>query len=111
MLKVTIEIVPNGELERARRVGELEIANDGTGNEFTGHYDFVYRAFAECFGQESVAVGRGRIADVERDLIRPEQLAGVAFSLIAPLKRTMSSWDENSYDTVLWDDEPAWHVR
>lgn len=107
MLKITIEIIPNGEPERAKCVGELEIVNDDTGNECTGHYDFVYRTFSERFGHESVAVARGHIADVERDIIRPEQLAGVAFGLIAPIKKTMSSWHESSRDTVHWDDGPT----
>lgn len=38
MLRVTIELVPHGDESRAKRIGEMIIANDGTGGTFHGNY-------------------------------------------------------------------------
>ena len=39
MLKVTLEIVPFGDERLKRRLGVLEIANDGSGTALSGSYD------------------------------------------------------------------------
>ena len=38
MIKVTVEILPFGFEEGRRTIGEMTIANDGTGNHETGNY-------------------------------------------------------------------------
>lgn len=38
MIRVTVELIPKGDESRARRLGELRIANDGTGNQILGNY-------------------------------------------------------------------------
>ena len=44
MIRVTVEIVPFGVESRARKVGEMVIANDGTGDNKTGNYDACLQA-------------------------------------------------------------------
>lgn len=41
MLRCTIEIVPFGNEALKKPIGIVEIANDGTGDEFTGNYRVV----------------------------------------------------------------------
>lgn len=38
MLRCTIEILPHGDATKARKLGIIEIANDGTGTWMTGNY-------------------------------------------------------------------------
>lgn len=38
MLRVTIEMIPQGDESRKRHLGTLEIANDGTGDHQSGNY-------------------------------------------------------------------------
>ena len=40
MIRVTVELVPYG-IDTPRRIGTLLIANDGTGDQATGHYVYV----------------------------------------------------------------------
>ena len=49
MIRVKVELVPFGNEDEARDIGELVLANDGWGNVFTGNYVFVY---ADDNGQE-----------------------------------------------------------
>ncbi len=41
MIRVTIEMLPGGNTECKRLIGQIEIVNDGTGTEEIGHYDVV----------------------------------------------------------------------
>lgn len=41
MIRCTIEILPGGDESRARKIGLIEIADDGTGTEEIGHYVVV----------------------------------------------------------------------
>lgn len=43
MLRVTIELVPHGNETAVRKIGMLEIANDGTGTEQRGSYVCVLK--------------------------------------------------------------------
>lgn len=38
MIRVTIQMIPRGDESRARHMGTVEIANDGTGDHTTGNY-------------------------------------------------------------------------
>lgn len=42
MLRVTIELVPNGDEELAQNIATMLIANDNTGTLKTGNYAYVY---------------------------------------------------------------------
>lgn len=93
MLRVRIELVPDGDEALTTMVAELEIANDGSGTAFTGNYAATLREFsARPRGKSEIHETRAAIHDVERDLVRPAQLVGVALSVLAPMKRTMSSF-------------------
>jgi len=43
MIRCIIELVPFGEESKKRPIGIIEIANDGSGNEFTGNYKVLLR--------------------------------------------------------------------
>lgn len=93
MLKVRIELVPDGDEALTTTVADLVIANDGAGNAFTGSYTAILREFStRWFGRADVHETQAVIRDVERDLVRPAQLVGVALSVLAPMKTTMSSF-------------------
>ena len=38
MIRVTVQLIPKGDVSRAKTLGVMEIANDGTGNEHAGNY-------------------------------------------------------------------------
>jgi hypothetical protein len=42
MIRVRVEIVPFGVESDSREVGQMVIANDGTGDNFHANYGFVY---------------------------------------------------------------------
>lgn len=42
MIRVRVDLVPFGNEDDAKEIGQLVIANDGYGNVFTGNYVFVY---------------------------------------------------------------------
>jgi hypothetical protein len=42
MLRVTIELVPYGDEDRAKKIATMLIANDATGDWRTGNYAYVY---------------------------------------------------------------------
>jgi len=43
MLKITIELVPHGDKDKAKVIGTGYIINDGTGNKSLGNYRAVFR--------------------------------------------------------------------
>lgn len=55
MIRVTVEIVPFGRDEWAKRVGTLLIANDGTGDADTGNYVFVRKDDRTGYREGSVS--------------------------------------------------------
>lgn len=92
MLRVRVELIPDGDEARASVLGELEISNDGTGSNFTGNYNVKLKEFSRSIlGDPEVYKTFARIYDVERDIARPMQVVGIALSVVAPVKRTMSS--------------------
>ena len=42
MIRVRVDLVPFGNEDEAKEIGQLVLANDGYGNVFTGNYVFVY---------------------------------------------------------------------
>lgn len=44
MIRVTVELLPKGDATRARVLGRMEIANDGTGNGEEGNYQATLHA-------------------------------------------------------------------
>ena len=49
MIRVRVDLVPFGNEDEAKEIGQLVLANDGYGNAFTGNYVFVY---ADNSGEE-----------------------------------------------------------
>lgn len=91
MLKVTIELVPNGDQERTLVLGELTISNTGHPTVDAGNYEVVLTE--HHWGRADRTASRFRtvasIHGLEREVLRPPQLVGAALNLVAPLKRTM----------------------
>ena len=42
MIRVKVDLVPFGNEDEAKEIGQLVLANDGYGNVFTGNYVFAY---------------------------------------------------------------------
>ncbi|WP_156811318.1 hypothetical protein [Cupriavidus sp. USMAHM13] len=96
MLKVTIELVPNGDEERTLVLGELTISNTGHPTVNAGNYEAVLTEYH--WGRTDQDSSRFRTAasihGLEQDILRPAQLVGAALSLLVPLKRTMHSFPD-----------------
>lgn len=66
MIRVTVELIPLGDESRRRTLATMEIANDGTGGEGTGHYKGTLHAEytepsgrtgrVECFRRQDQSV-------------------------------------------------------
>lgn len=39
MLRITVELVPHGDEDRAKEIAQMVIANDGTGDPYLGNYE------------------------------------------------------------------------
>lgn len=103
MLRVTVELIPNGKEECSCTLGQMEIENIASDLLATGSYRIVMNEFDARGEAQSTTVRTTAVLDnVERDLIRPMQLTGMALSLVAPVKRTMhSSQDYETQGVVL----------
>lgn len=40
MIRITIELIPNGQVENKRSLGHIDIINDGTGTKTNGKYQY-----------------------------------------------------------------------
>lgn len=90
MLRVTVELIPDGQEEYSRILARIEIANVLGESLTTGAYRIVMDEFdARIPAQRSTFRTIASLDNVERDLVRPIQLVGMALSLVAPVKRTM----------------------
>lgn len=106
MLRVTVELVPNGREDRSRTLGRMEIENVDNESLFTGAYRIVMHEFnARSHDQQTTFRTVATLENVERDLIRPMQLASMALSVVAPVKRTMHSSPEGPLGVVLTQEE------
>lgn len=45
MLRVTIELIPHGDISKTELLGRINIINDGTGNLKSGSYKYDYTEF------------------------------------------------------------------
>ncbi len=102
MLKVTIELLPNGDQSRTQVLGEMTISNAGGADVDVGDYEVVLTEYDSDSAKEVVSQFRtvAFIQGLERDILRPAQLVGAALNLVVPLKRTMHS-SSNPYGVVL----------
>ncbi len=99
MLRVRIELVPDGDEALAKPLASIDIINDGGGTEVTGHYNAVLKEAWRGVGDEpAIYLTEAKIHDVDRELIRPVQLVSIALQVLAPIKRTTAtslySWGE-----------------
>jgi hypothetical protein len=102
MLRVTVELIPGGKEDCRRMLGQLEIENIAGESLATGVYRIVMDEFdTPPFGPRSTFRTIASLDNVERDLIRPMQLVGIALSVAAPVKRTMHSSQEAPQGAVL----------
>ncbi|WP_432261727.1 hypothetical protein [Cupriavidus sp. TMH.W2] len=92
MLRIQVQLIPDGDETATRLLGEVEIVNDGTGTELTGNYLIVMNEYDEHIpGRRSIFRTTAMIEDMERDIARPMQVAGIAMNLLAPVKKTLSN--------------------
>lgn len=99
MLRVRIELLPDGDEEAAQLLAAVDISNDGSGTQSTGHYHAVLKeAWRTAGDQQAIYTTEAKIHDIDRELIRPVQLVSIALQVLAPVKRTtatsLSSWGE-----------------
>ncbi|SCU79004.1 conserved hypothetical protein [Cupriavidus necator] len=102
MLRVTVELIPDGQDECRRTLGKIEIENIAGESLATGAYRIVMDEFdARASGQRATFRTIASLDNVERDLVRPVQLVGMALSVLAPVKRTMHSSQDEAQGLVL----------
>ena len=87
MLRVTIELLPDGDEEAARLLGKLTIANDDTGTPLNGHYDTQLTTF-DHYGGSFVRTGRVEDFNRERSAV---DLVMFALETLNPLRRSMTA--------------------
>jgi len=92
MLRVRVELIPDGDEQRARVLGTLEVANTKAESLYTGAYEVVMYEYDERIpGRKSTFRTTAIMDNIERDIVRPMQLIGLALSVAAPVKRTISN--------------------
>ncbi|MFS8974467.1 hypothetical protein PO002_08130 [Cupriavidus necator] len=105
MLRVTVELIPDGQEEYWRTLGRVEIENVLGESLTTGAYRIVMDEFdGRIPAQRSTFRTIASLNNVERDLVRPMQLVGMALSVVAPVKRTMHSSQNEPQGIVLTRD-------
>lgn len=108
MLRVTVDLIPDGREECSRTLGRMEIENVAGESMFTGTYRIVMDEFdvdARVPGQLATFRTFATLDNVERYLVRPMQLASIALSVVAPFKRTMHSSNDGPMGIVLTQEE------
>jgi hypothetical protein len=86
MLRVTIELLPEGYEEAARSLGELTITNDDSGTPLNGHYDTQLTTFDRDGGS---FVRHGRVENFNRERSAVD-LVMFALEKLNPLRRSMT---------------------
>jgi len=84
MLRITIELLPDGDEEAAHSLGQLTIANDDTGTPLNGHYDTQLTTF-DRDGGSFVRTGRVENFNRERSAV---DLVMFALEGLNPLRRS-----------------------
>lgn len=74
MIRVTVELVSAVSPDRSRKLGVIEIANDGTGTEDCGHYNGTLRA-------EYCLTRQGRVTHFNRRKLSVMSLVGAFLKL------------------------------
>lgn len=59
MIRVTVDLVPFGNEDRSHKIGEMVIANDGTGDSVKGNYGYAWK-------DNSYSSGDGAVFDFPR---------------------------------------------
>jgi hypothetical protein len=77
MLRVTVELIPDGKEECSRTLGQMEIENIDGESLTTGAYRIVLKEFdARGAIPHTTFQTVAMLDNVERDLVRPMQLTG-----------------------------------
>jgi hypothetical protein len=79
-------MLPDGDEESARLLGQLTIANDDTGTPLNGHYDTQLTTFDRHGGS---LVRTGRVEDFNRERGAVD-LVMFALATLNPIKRSMT---------------------
>lgn len=102
MLRVTVELVPDGQEGRRRTLGRIEIENIAGESLVSGAYRIVMDEFdARRAGPPATFRTIASLTNVERDVVRPMQLVGMVLSVVAPIKRTMHRIPDEPQGLVL----------
>jgi hypothetical protein len=88
MLRVRVEIVPFGVESNSREIGQMVIANDGTGDSSSGNYVFVY---SDTHGE----YGEGTIKDFSR--------ADGFWKLVSECLSNPGKVDNEELNDLLWE--------
>lgn len=64
MIKVTLELIPFGDISKIQTIGIAAIANDGSGNLEVGNYNYVV---GTIFAGETTEKIMGRLEEFKRD--------------------------------------------
>ena len=70
VVRVTVVVLPGGDVARAQRVGSALIVNDGTGDEKTGNY----RVSLAQMGRPTQIWRKGRLLNFPRKTLGPWDL-------------------------------------
>lgn len=68
MVVVKLEVWPHGDQSKAYPLGEIQIANDGTGNEVAGNYEVLAKHAGMYYGKRPEPFKRGRVTGFHRKL-------------------------------------------
>ncbi|GAB2871667.1 hypothetical protein GCM10027093_04130 [Paraburkholderia jirisanensis] len=91
MLRVTVELFPDGDEALARPIAQLSIVNDDTGTAWTGHYDVMLTYF-ERDGATFTRTVRLQNFDRERPAM---DLVAAALSVVHPVRRGMAMFPQS----------------
>jgi hypothetical protein len=98
MLRVTIEMLPDGDEEAVRLLGQMAIANDGTGTPLNGHYETQLTTF-DRYGGSFARTGRVEDFNRERSAI---DLVMFALETLNPITRSMTIGRPGVHHTHSW---------
>jgi len=88
MLRVRVEVVPFGVESNSREIGQMIIANDGTGDSSSGNYVFVY---SDTHGE----YGEGTVKDFAR--------ANGFWELVSECLSNPGEVDNEELNNLLWE--------
>jgi hypothetical protein len=90
MLRVTIELLPDGDADLVRQLARLDVTNDSTGTAWNGRYDVTLTHFLR---DGTTYTRTGRLEDFDRE--RPAvDLVVAALSVVNPVRRGMAMFPD-----------------